>query len=203
MKILFTSTALALFSLASIAQQTPQAKPASPAQMATPETANTPAPPAHPITTEQSKELFELAGTKGMMEQMIRRSLAMQRASAPPYIPAEVWTDLQDSFLKVDFAQLMAPTYQKYLSEEDAKQILAFYRTPAGQRLLAAMPQVLMESGEVGRKEGQRIATEVLQRHQQQIIDAQKKYEQQAKPGEGPQSAPPANVHPDSASPHN
>lgn len=200
LKLIFTSFAISLLSISasSIAQQTTAAKPASPDQA----TVAAPAPPAHPITVEQTHEIFELTGTKAMMEQMIHHTLAIQKSSAPSFIPADVWTDLEQNFLKVDFAQLMLPTYQKYLSEEDATQALAFYRTPAGKHFLAVMPQVLMEASDVGRQEGQRIASEVIQRHQQEIMDAKKKYdEQQNGPGGNLQKAPPSEGKPNGAQP--
>jgi uncharacterized protein len=198
-KILVTLISLALLSLVSVAQEASGAKSAGPGQS---QASATPAPPAHPITAEQTRQLFELAGTKDMMEKMIRRTLSVQKASSPPYIPEDVWSDLEQSFLKVDFAQLLLPTYQRYLSQEDAEQALTFYRTPAGQHFLAVVPQVMIDAGDVGRKEGQRIAGEVLTRHQQEIMDAKKKYdEQQNTPGKHQQQAPPAGNKPDAVNP--
>jgi uncharacterized protein len=199
-KTLLVSVSFALLSLASVAQETPGTKP--PLESSQAQSSNVPPPPAHPITADQTRQLFELAGTKDMMEQMIRRTLSIQKASAPPYIPDDVWTDLQQSFLKVDFAQLLLPTYQRYLSQEDADQALAFYRTPAGKHFLAVVPQVMVDAGDVGRKEGQRIAGEVLTRHQQEILDARRKYdEQQNAPGQRPQQTPPNESKPDGVEP--
>ncbi len=199
LKIILTSLAFSLLAASSLGQQKADPKPANSSQEAA---ATVPAPPAHPITADQTRELFALTGTKAMMEQMIHHTLAIQRASSPPFIPADVWTDLEESFLKVDFAQLMLPTYQKYLSEEDATRTLAFYRTEAGKHFLVVMPQVLIEAGDIGRKEGQRIASEVIQRHQQEITDAKKKYdEQQKQPEETPQQIPPSDNKPNGAGP--
>lgn len=198
MKILLTSIALAFLAVSSYAQQPNIAKPAQTQTAAE----ATPTTPAHPITADQTRELFELAGTKSMMEQMIHRTLSAQRLASPPYIPAAVWSELEENFLKIDFAQLLLPTYQKYLSEEDASQALAFYRTPAGKHFLAVVPQVMMEASEVGQKEGQRIASEILERHQQEIFDAKKKYdEQQNKPAEDQQQAPSPENKPGAAKP--
>lgn len=129
-----------------------------------------------------------------MMEEMVRRSITEQRQAFPAYIPATVWDELQERLLKIDFPGLLLSTYQKYLSQEDAEQALTFYRTPAGRRLLAVVPHVMLEAGEVGQRESQRIAAEVLSRHEQEILDAKKKYdEQQEKQGDGvknPHSGP-------------
>lgn len=41
---------------------------------------------------------------------------------------------------------LFYPLYDKFFSEEDLKQIVAFYRSPAGQKSIEVVPQLLQES---------------------------------------------------------
>jgi len=40
------------------------------------------------------------------------------------------------------------PLYDKYFSEEELRQMLAFYRTPVGRKTIAVMPSVMQEAGE-------------------------------------------------------
>lgn len=59
--------------------------------------------------------------------------------------------------------QLMIPIYAKYLTDDDVKSLLRFYRTPAGQRLLKVMPQMMKEAGEAGQDWGTKVATDIVE----------------------------------------
>lgn len=164
-----------------IAQQTahPSTSPASPA--AQPAKI---APPLHPITLEQTREMFELMRFRSTMQTMLHANLQQQRQLAP-FIPADVWQDFEDSFAKTDFIPVFLPIYQKYLSQEDAAKALDFYRTPAGQRTLAAIPALMQDLPPASQSKAEEIAQQVFARHRQEIEDAQKKYQQPAAPSSG------------------
>ena len=38
------------------------------------------------------------------------------------------------------------PIYAKYFSEDDILQLIAFYETPLGQKMIEVMPQLTMDS---------------------------------------------------------
>ncbi len=48
----------------------------------------------------------------------------------------------------------IVPIYQKHLSKADLEAIVAFYSSPAGQKVLQEMPAILSESMEAGGKIG-------------------------------------------------
>jgi hypothetical protein len=53
-------------------------------------------------------------------------------------------------FQKVDFGKLMEdvsmPLYEKYFSETELKDLIAFYKTQTGKKTLTVMPQLMGES---------------------------------------------------------
>ncbi len=175
-KLIFAAAVAAMFADPVYAQQTPLAA-------TTPQSATQPeiAAPTHPLTLEQTRELFNTAGTQTMLRALAHQALAVQRASAPEFIPASIWTELEDGLVKIDFPTLLYPTYSKYLSEQDAAKALEFYRTPEGQHLIQVMPVVMKDAGKIGQEQGARIAQEVFTKHQQEILDAKAKYDAQRK----------------------
>jgi hypothetical protein len=176
-KLIFAVSVVAMFASAPVfAQQTSPAATTSPSA-AQPQIA----PPAHPLTLEQTRELFNTAGTQTMLRALAHQALAVQRASAPEFIPASIWTELEDGLVNIDFPTLLYPTYSKYLSEQDAAKALEFYKTPEGQHLIQVMPVVMKDAGKIGQEQGARIAQEVFGRHQQEILDAKAKYDAQRK----------------------
>ena len=97
-----------------------------------------------------------------MMNQM--RTLLVQQA---PSDPKGVETYLQRFQAKFeagvpDFVDLVAAVYAREFTESDLSDLLGFYRTPAGQHLLAKQPEIAKGMLLVGQQWGESIARGVL-----------------------------------------
>jgi hypothetical protein len=149
-----------------------------------PLTPGTPTPPAHPITMEQTRELLDLMGYKKIEENNWSQMISMNRQAAP-FIPADVWTEVQTNISGIDYPTLMQPIYAKYLSQEDAAKALEFYQTPAGKRVLQAMPPMLGESVAAAQQKGRQVGREAIEKHRAEIETAQKKYQAEHAPPAG------------------
>jgi hypothetical protein len=152
---------------ATSAAPAPQASSPAPAE----------APPDHPITAAQVHELMDLTGMTNLQKQMLEGFMPGLRQMMPPYIPEDVMDDFQKSLLGADMDSLVVRVYQRHLSTEDAEQVIAFYKTPAGKRVLAIMPSVLKETQEGGAQLGEQVMQGVLERHKAEIEAAREKYE--------------------------
>lgn len=116
-----------------------------------------------------------------MLRSLAHQALGAQRASAPEWVPASIWKELEDGLTGIDFGTLLYPTYARYLSEEDASKAIAFYKTPEGQHFIQVTPFVTVEAGKIGQQEGARIGQEIFAKHQQELLDAKAKYDAQRK----------------------
>jgi uncharacterized protein len=148
-------------------------------------TPGTPAPPAHPITLDQTREFLDLMGYKQMEENNWSQLIAMNRRAAP-FIPEDVWTDVQNGINGIDYAGLMQPIYAKYLSQEDASKALEFYRTPAGKRVLQSFPPMLGAGVAAAQQKGHDVGRDVIEKHKPEIEEAQKKYQAEHAPAASP-----------------
>ncbi len=97
-----------------------------------------------------------------MMNQM--RGLLAQQA---PGDPKGVDTYLQRFQAKFeagipDFVDLVAAVYAREFTEPDLDDLLGFYRTPAGQHLLAKQPEIAKSMMLVGQHWGEGVAKDVL-----------------------------------------
>jgi len=136
-------------------------------------------PPLHPATPEQVHEIFELTGANKLKEQMMRGMWVNLQKNFPPFIPKDVLDDLETSLLKIDLEPLAVKAYQKHISTEDAAKVIAFYRTPAGRRLISVLPQISHEMQVGGSRLGMQVAQEVVARHMDEIKAAAVKYQQE------------------------
>jgi hypothetical protein len=91
-------------------------------------------------------------------------------------MPADVVEDLRRSLGTADFAGAMVRSFQQHLSQEDADAIIAFYKSPAGQRMIAVMPNILDEGRAAGSELGRQVTLEVVGRHKDEIDAAARTY---------------------------
>ena len=90
--------------------------------------------------------------------------LPAQRA-ANPRIPPVFW----DRFIKLahdrvgELENVYVDIYDKYFTTDEIRQLIAFYNTPVGRKLLDRQPLILKESMLAGQQWGQKIGAEVGQ----------------------------------------
>ncbi|HEX4310803.1 MAG TPA: DUF2059 domain-containing protein [Acidobacteriaceae bacterium] len=178
-----------MMGMTALAQQ-PGTKPASPARAAAPagpQKTTQDAPPAHPITAAQVREMMRLTGAANLQKQMLATMLPYLKQSMPPDVPGDVLDDFGAKMAQFNMEPMILKSYQAHLSTEDAAQIIAFYKTSAGQRLIVAMPLVMKEMQQGGAEMGQQIMQQVVEQHHVEIENAEKKY-QQEHPAGAPQN---------------
>lgn len=131
--------------------------------------AQTPASPgAAPAVDTVKRRLILAVMTEShavdLMLQGMQTAMASQR-TANPAIPAEFW----DRFLaaarerKGDLGELFVGIYDRHFSADELRQLLAFYHTPIGQRLLAEQSGIAQEASAAGQQWGQRLGYEIGQ----------------------------------------
>jgi len=67
---------------------------------------------------------------------------------------------------KLDVQQLVdmaIPAYKKYYSDEEIKQLIAFYQTPLGQKMLDVAPKLVAETQAAGQTWGAQLGRECMQ----------------------------------------
>jgi hypothetical protein len=144
---------------------------------------------------EQTRELLELMNYKSIEQNNWSQMIAMNKQAAP-FIPSDVWSDVQTNIDGIDYPTLMQPIYAKYLSQEDAAKALVFYQTPAGKRVLQSMPPMLGESVAAAQQKGRQVGRDAIEKHRPEIEAAQKKYQAEHAPPAGstaPGGAMPGN----------
>jgi hypothetical protein len=185
MRIFSTAICVAVLSAAAFAQQSSAPATPSASSSQTQQAAPGITPPAHPITADQIKEMQQLTGAEEMKKRIVANAMQYYRSAFPPFIPQDVIDDLDKSLQAADLNSKATEIYPKYISTEDAAKIIDFYKTPAGQHLIAAQPYMMTEMQRSAVQIAQETAKDVITRHKTEIEDAQKKYvqqQQQSKP---------------------
>ena len=123
---------------------------------------------AKAIDPEKRKEIekmLQLTGMEKLMDQM-KAQIIRSFETSHPNVPQYVWKSLEANLDMSQLLERLLPLYDKYYTLEDLKAVNAFYSTPAGQKILSTMPQLMQESMEIGQKWGEqaglKIARELL-----------------------------------------
>jgi uncharacterized protein len=118
------------------------------------------------------RQLLQLTGVaEAVSEQMDQLAEQLKPVVEKSLPPGERRHEIAENFTKrfraratpEALTKLMVPIYAKYLTDEDVKSLVRFYESPAGQRLLKVMPQMMKEAGEAGREWGTQMATQVVE----------------------------------------
>ena len=92
------------------------------------------------ISDEKNGLIVEFIGVSG-----IRQSMQASIDRIIAQAPAEKQAELSAIFDISGIVQQLVPIYDKYYSSEELKEIIAFYRTPAGQKMIEVTPKIVNE----------------------------------------------------------
>lgn len=82
-------------------------------------------------------EFIEASGIRQSMQANVDRIIAQS--------PAEKQAELRAIFDVNGIIRQLVPVYDKYYSPEELREITAFYKTPAGQKMIDVTPKIMSE----------------------------------------------------------
>jgi uncharacterized protein len=118
------------------------------------------------------RELMDLTGAKNLGQQLIEAGMEQFRStvqdSQPDNPRAKQFVDafvarFQKHFDTNSLTERIIPIYDKYLTNEDLKGLIDYYRSPLGQRMLKSLPELTRESQAAGFAMGQKAAQETME----------------------------------------
>jgi hypothetical protein len=125
----------------------------------------------NPTKEADIRQLMDVTGVNGLGEQLMNTGIAEFRAnlteSQPDNPRAKQFADafaarFQKHFDPHSVTESVIPIYDKYLSNEDLKTLLEYYKSPFGQRMLKVLPEVARDSQVAGYTLGQKAAEETM-----------------------------------------
>jgi hypothetical protein len=152
------------------------------------EGAVTTAPPPGDSTHEQAiLELIDAMGALDAAQDTMRRTVgALRAAPALRGIEAAEWQRLESALTDRDaLLAIWVPAYARHMTEAEVRELTAFYRSPAGSRIAAALPAIQVDLVEVAQQYG----AESARRAVREVM------------GPLPQWRPPTRVEPGTPSP--
>jgi len=118
-------------------------------------------PAVDPAKAAEIRKLLETMGTVKMTHQIMEQMIANFR-SRNSTVSSEFWDRFEKEMNVQDLINKIIPIYAKYYTLDDLKAVNEFYQTPVGQRMLAATPQIMQESMQIGQTWGRQVAERLV-----------------------------------------
>ena len=112
---------------------------------------------------ENIKKLLDLTGSGKMGAQVAQAMIASFQQSYSD-VPDEYWESVKNEIHAEDIVKLVIPIYDKYYSEEDVQQLIDFYESPIGKKVISATPLIMQESMKAGQEWGKSIGEKVVEK---------------------------------------
>jgi hypothetical protein len=121
--------------------------------------------PVDPVLAGDIRTLLQLSGAGDLALQNMLVMLDQMKAVRPD-IPDEFWLAFRAEMKGEELVEVLVPVYAAHFSREEVRAMIAFYRTPVGQKLIAETPALAADAMTVGQSWGRELATRVVQKMQ-------------------------------------
>lgn len=128
-----------------------------------------PIPPPQPDdkTLAAARHVLDLTGAVKLGQQIWPPMFeAMKRTQ--PHVPDSAWTEIDNEFRSYfssdEFLNSIAAVYARHFTEEELKQLAAFYETPLGKKVIGSLPAIYQECFSVGASAGRDLVQRALER---------------------------------------
>jgi len=106
-------------------------------------------------------KLLKISGSIKLADQMIT-AMIPQYKKLVPSIPDVFWDKLIEKINMDDFLYLCVPVYSKYYTHDEIKQLINFYESPLGKKMIEVTPLLSQETMLIGGKWGEKLALDIV-----------------------------------------
>lgn len=107
------------------------------------------------------KKLLEITGTTAIAEHVIAQSIDQYRQMYPQ-VPDAEWDKLRGNVSEQGLTERLSPLYDKHFTYDEIQEMLAFYETPLGRKLLGSMPELTKSTDQVSRQWGKELGNQIV-----------------------------------------
>ena len=108
-------------------------------------------------------KMLKLTGASEMGKQALTQMLALQRQQNPD-VPQKVWDEFMAEVDMNELVELTIPSYDKHFTHNDIKEMIKFFESPIGKKMVITQPLVMRESAMEGQKWGMKLASRMAQK---------------------------------------
>jgi hypothetical protein len=104
--------------------------------------------------------LLRISGSDKMSEQVFDAMIL--QFNTLPGVPNEFWVRFRQRINFDDLLYQMIPIYDRYYTHDEIKQLIAFYGSPLGRKMVEVAPSIMQESMAIGQSWGERLGQNIV-----------------------------------------
>jgi hypothetical protein len=112
------------------------------------------------------RRLLELTGSAELGIDIMEQMIGNYKMSFPD-VPSDFWDNFMEEVSPDDLIDLIIPIYDRYLTHREIRNIIAFYETPTGKKLIRVLPLIQQDSYDAGTAWGLEISNRVIEKLKQ------------------------------------
>jgi hypothetical protein len=128
--------------------------------MAAPTAPSTAVPAMDAAFKADLQRLMQLSGAAINGKQVLDQMMVALRPMAPG-LPDRFWTEFAAEVDIDGLTEMVLPIWAKYYTREDVKQLIVFYESPLGRKLVSVQPQIMAESMAAGATWGEALGAKI------------------------------------------
>lgn len=109
------------------------------------------------------RRMMEMTGAAKIGFQVMDQMMVHLKPLAPE-VPESVWEEVVAGFDPDEMIELVIPIYERHFTHDEIKELIAFYESRLGKKLIEKLPHIMQESMSVGEQWGQDIAEKVIKK---------------------------------------
>jgi hypothetical protein len=114
---------------------------------------------------ERIRELMIMTGS-GDVGIMIFDNMMNQFIAMFPDVPEEFWSEMSKFVNQNELIELIIPIYDKYFTANEIDELIDFYETDLGQKLIEKTPMITNDSMLIGQEWGTQLSEMILKKMQ-------------------------------------
>ncbi len=112
------------------------------------------------------RKLMEITGSGDLGVQMASQMIPSLKQMAPE-LPEAFWSEFMAQLDVDKLVELCIPSYEKHFTHDEIRELLKFYETPLGKKMISVQPQIMQECMVAGQQWGQEIGALAIKKVQQ------------------------------------
>jgi hypothetical protein len=121
------------------------------------------APAIDPQKEKDVRKLLELSGAAKLGVQVMDQMLTQMRRLHPD-VPPDFWDAFKKEANADELTNLVVPIYANHFTDDEIKELIKFYESPIGQKLVREQPPMMRESMQVGQQWGFQLGQKIAKR---------------------------------------
>jgi hypothetical protein len=113
------------------------------------------------------RKLVSMTGEGELGVQIISQMIDSYRTTMPD-VPSKFWDNFMREVNSQELVELIVPIYDRHFTHQEIKELIAFYQSPLGVKLIQKMPAITQESFQAGQQWGQKLGERVMEKLQRE-----------------------------------